>query len=509
MARLINPFEQFFDGGGDPLFQGKLYFYESGSSSAAKGTFADSAEAIPNSNPVILTADGRAPNIFGSGAYRVILTDKDGVQIIQRDPVGGDIGITFGADWIATQVYGSNDVVRDDGEYWVSLIPANQNIRPSTDGGSNWIRWPDDILNATIVGAAISGGTLDGAVIGATTPPVVDNLGSVATCDINGGTVDGLSSLSVAPASSGNTSRYVMSTADNPTISYYAKLKSWTVSISAEKYAAERLYLETTGKSPVSSADIEVQIRTDSTGTIDTTNTQLLVNHFSGDSFSDTGFFLVQPSAGNMELWVQAQVAGGTFHVQELSANNEADTETYNDGAAWQAGAPTGTTVTSIWTPQPIAPTIAGFTSSEIVYIDDEGNNQGIAPTNLAAVIGAAWESVGPTGSGATNIVTWLDALPGNAKWVEITIAVNATSSTGNVAGLLIHSRRTGSAAAADASTAVATSRTTATGATTVVSQNDVSFSVPVDSSNRFDMYLNPLFGTSFSASARLTKFGV
>jgi len=143
MARLIDPFEQFFDASGDPLVSGKLYFYESGSSSALKDTFADSSETIANSNPVIIGGDGRAPNVFGTGSYRVILTDADSVQILQRDPVGGNTGTTFGADWNSTQIYDQNDIVRDDGSYWYSLVSNNQNNQPSIDGGANWRGWPD------------------------------------------------------------------------------------------------------------------------------------------------------------------------------------------------------------------------------------------------------------------------------------------------------------------------------------------------------------------------------
>lgn len=190
MPRLIDPLEQLFDSAGNPLVKGKLWFYTSGSSTIQKDTFANSAETITNTNPVEVGGDGRVPNVFGTGTYRVILTDSDDAQILQRDPIGGDSGITFGADWISTQVYGINDVARDAGEYWVSLISSNQNIRPSTDGGSNWVRWPDDILNAAIVG-----GTIDGAVIGGTTPAA----GSFTTADIDGGTADNMAIGATTP----------------------------------------------------------------------------------------------------------------------------------------------------------------------------------------------------------------------------------------------------------------------------------------------------------------------
>jgi len=138
MTRLIDGFEQFFDGAGNPLIKGELNFFESGSSTVRKTTFSDAAEKLPNSNPVILGGDGRAPNVFGSGSYRAILTDADEVQIILRDPIGGDLASPFGADWSATVTYSAVDVVRDDGRYWQSLVNDNLNNQPSSDAGSNW-----------------------------------------------------------------------------------------------------------------------------------------------------------------------------------------------------------------------------------------------------------------------------------------------------------------------------------------------------------------------------------
>ena len=138
MSRLIDPFEQFFDLSGKVLAGGKLYFYETGSSSAAKSTFSDPGFTVENTNPVILEGDGRCPDVFGPGSYRVELKDKDDVLILTRDPVGGVGSTGFGADWLADQSYSKGDVVRDDGEYWFSLTDNNINHKPSTDDGTNW-----------------------------------------------------------------------------------------------------------------------------------------------------------------------------------------------------------------------------------------------------------------------------------------------------------------------------------------------------------------------------------
>ena len=133
MARFGN-FDQYLDNAGDPLADGKLYFYESGTTTA-KNTFADVNNSIPNTNPVILTAAGRQPNIFFNGVAKVILTDKNDVQIAVRDPVG-ETGTDFGDEWVASKIYSSDDVVLgSNGIYYRSLSNGNQNNNPVTSSG--------------------------------------------------------------------------------------------------------------------------------------------------------------------------------------------------------------------------------------------------------------------------------------------------------------------------------------------------------------------------------------
>lgn len=133
MARFGN-FDQYLDNAGDPLADGKLYFYESGTTTP-KNTFADVNNSIPNTNPVILTAAGRQPNIFFNGVAKVILTDKNDVQIAVRDPVG-ETGTDFGDEWVASKIYSSDDVVLgSNGVYYRSLSNGNQNNNPVTSTG--------------------------------------------------------------------------------------------------------------------------------------------------------------------------------------------------------------------------------------------------------------------------------------------------------------------------------------------------------------------------------------
>ena len=135
MARFGDLDTQYFDDSGDPLVSGKIYFYESGTTTL-KNTYADVNYTIPNTNPVILTAAGRLPNVFFPGTAKAILATSAGTQIQVRDPVG-DTATSFGNAWIASKKYNANDVVQgSDGEYYVSLVGGNVNNNPSTTTGS-------------------------------------------------------------------------------------------------------------------------------------------------------------------------------------------------------------------------------------------------------------------------------------------------------------------------------------------------------------------------------------
>ncbi len=134
MARFNEINAQYFDDAGDPLSSGKIYFYETGTTTL-KDTFSDINQTIPNTNPVILTASGRQPNIFFSGTAKSILVDKNNVQILVRDPVGQTASV-FGDGWVATKIYSADAVVLgSDGQYYRSLASGNQNNNPTSTSG--------------------------------------------------------------------------------------------------------------------------------------------------------------------------------------------------------------------------------------------------------------------------------------------------------------------------------------------------------------------------------------
>lgn len=131
-GRFIPPSEQYFDNSGNVLSGGLLYFYDSGTA-VAKDTYSDPDGTIANTNPVVLDAAGRTPNIYLDGAYKLIIRDSAGVQIEERDPVLAADDTTKGfSAWNAVTTYSVDDIVRASNNLlYISIANSNQNNEPS------------------------------------------------------------------------------------------------------------------------------------------------------------------------------------------------------------------------------------------------------------------------------------------------------------------------------------------------------------------------------------------
>src|SRR6185437_5087070 len=79
-------FQRFFDNAGLPLAGGLVYTYQSGTSIPLE-TFTDSTGDTPNTNPIVLDADGYADIWLGDTPYKFVLADADDVTIRFVDPV--------------------------------------------------------------------------------------------------------------------------------------------------------------------------------------------------------------------------------------------------------------------------------------------------------------------------------------------------------------------------------------------------------------------------------------
>lgn len=151
MSRFGSLGTQYFDNSGDPLVNGLVYFYESGTTTA-KTTFADINQTVPNTNPVVLSASGRQPNVFFNGVAKAVLATSADVQIEVRDPVGDTGADNQFSPWIPSFSYSAEDIVIYDGGYYVSLTSGNINNIPSSSP-SNWEVLADSIIeDQTVVG---------------------------------------------------------------------------------------------------------------------------------------------------------------------------------------------------------------------------------------------------------------------------------------------------------------------------------------------------------------------
>ncbi|CAG9256017.1 glycosyl hydrolase family 28-related protein [Paraburkholderia caribensis] len=92
MASLLpNGKQQFVDQNGRPLVGGQVFYYEPGTETK-KDTYIDSSGTTPNTNPVLLNARGQAI-IWGSGSYRQVVYDKNGV-LVWDEVISASIGET-------------------------------------------------------------------------------------------------------------------------------------------------------------------------------------------------------------------------------------------------------------------------------------------------------------------------------------------------------------------------------------------------------------------------------
>lgn len=136
-SRFIDPIPQYTNDAGEPLAGGKLYFYESGTTTF-RDTYADAGLVTPNANPVVLDSAGRPPSIFLQGNYKLVITDANDVQISSRDPVSGTSSAGEYSDWSISTTYSLNNTVRgSDGYYYISITNNNLGNDP-TSSATNW-----------------------------------------------------------------------------------------------------------------------------------------------------------------------------------------------------------------------------------------------------------------------------------------------------------------------------------------------------------------------------------
>lgn len=138
LAPVILP--RYFDANGKPLSGGKLFTYAAGTTTP-QATYTDQSGDTPNTNPVILDANGEVSYwLDPSLAYKFILKDSNDVVQGMVDNVSG-AGLTGSPKWNANSNYQRGDIVADSdgiGQFFVSQF--NNNLDNDLHDVSFWRR---------------------------------------------------------------------------------------------------------------------------------------------------------------------------------------------------------------------------------------------------------------------------------------------------------------------------------------------------------------------------------
>lgn len=136
MSRFIDPRPKYVHEG-DTVASGKLYFWETGTTTD-KTTWSDPGLTTENTNPVSLDGDGRVPEIWLQGNYRVALYTSGGLatgtKIFEVDGYEGSTASSQYGDWSNVTTYGEGDFVKaSNGLYYQSLQNNNLGNEPSAN----------------------------------------------------------------------------------------------------------------------------------------------------------------------------------------------------------------------------------------------------------------------------------------------------------------------------------------------------------------------------------------
>ena len=150
---------QFLTSTGVPLTGGLLYTYQAGSSTPL-ASYTDSSGLFPNTNPIVMNADGRPPSEIWLTAgfnYKFVLTDASNVQIASYDNLYGILGTAP-----SVAVIPSGVIVLWSGS--IGAIPSGWYLCDGTNGTPN-------LKDSFVVGAgnlypvAGSGGSANAVVV--------------------------------------------------------------------------------------------------------------------------------------------------------------------------------------------------------------------------------------------------------------------------------------------------------------------------------------------------------
>lgn len=113
-VRLLPPGFQFHANDGTPLDSGKIYTYETGTSTN-KTTYTDAGAGTPNANPVVLDSNGRADIWLDVDvAYRIVVKDSADNTIDTVDNVLGPLDLTGDVAFLGDIALSDGKGIEDD-----------------------------------------------------------------------------------------------------------------------------------------------------------------------------------------------------------------------------------------------------------------------------------------------------------------------------------------------------------------------------------------------------------
>ena len=445
-AALIGPKFYGWDANGDPLAFGELFTYEL-DKVTPKPTYTTEDGTVENTNPVVLNGEGWA-NIHLTGSYYLVLTDSEGNEI-WTDDKATDASSQV-SEWVqqkdaeyvsptsfkvagnetdlyqvgralqlndATQFTGFvESAIFAAGETTVTVIDATDVITPAL----TWVRV--GIFTQASFPAGVSG------IVGVT---AVQNISGI-TDSLNGDQIyvfgylagtdtdGGLFRYDSTRAKSDHDGYLVIS----PTVPWNPDIPTYQSGAGETDPSGNGVFVRKTFGLGIQGDVGSVPVPG---GTLDSLTIP------SGISFK------VEASTGGD----QKPFAGDGV----LINNKINDTQSYqialgSDGNLFTRvyeGAP------KAWTAGSAGPEEAGFINSPNYYLYENGVQSGFF--SFGSAIGASYETVGPTGSGATNTWSGLDSIPAGAKYAKLLVNMSFTGNAQSFARQQAAFRSVGGAA--------------------------------------------------------------
>lgn len=477
----------------------KVYTYVAGTSTN-KDTYTDYLEGTPNTNPVILDARGEA-TIYWSGTYKVIVKDADDVTIWTEDNYGGGEDVIQPGNYnlVKNGSFETDTLTRGEPDYWTivdytngshSLDATDQfhglNSLKFTSTGSGGGYATSDYFEVEEAKALNFDWNMKSTV--ANVRNVVDVLWYTAAKTL-------ISTTNLYDDSATNTTswsaKYSQSTP--PSTARYSQLRvygchssdttagsTWYDNIEVGPNLARRHTVNTF-----------TQTQTWSKGA-DVASAAALTLGSDGNYFDITGTAaitsIVSKGIGTVVKLHFDGILTLTHHATDLilpaganittAAGDEAEFVEYASGD-WRC---------TSYPPNWIIAPVTNFLSSLETHINEYGSWTPVTPFDVDAnVTESTWESIGPTGSGADNIVSGMDIIPASAKAIIARIyAVGRDTATGGVYSLDVYARKTGSGLSTGSHSRIY-GHSLYTDATSAVGGQQLSI-VPLDSSRRFDL---------------------